>query len=597
MTADALRGHTDSSPLSTGVAITQFLAFVAVVEEHLILHALAWWLTSPAKHDLWKPADQDTLAHAAEDWIANLPKKSGGKFKFTLSTGHRAGFNPSDPDPLWLLKDLEKDHEPVRKPPEVDRTWIPYNDEEPLEFDCPTCGQRTDATRRGALHPCSCESLLIPTARLSFEAVLRCKHCGTVNQRSLHTLCADRVAVPSYVCPNCCGLLITSHPDHPRRLPLASPELKGNRKLRGHYTVPRFQEHMHLKNSHTFQQVDPDDIADLNDYEFQQQRMADQGFDGAHRDDKQLLTAKNAAAKEEMNAPTEEMPQTPDPRDFETLRATAVLQPPHLEIGDVVLFRRDRTILVSIAPPNIFRAPEKFPMPVYSMCRKHFKWVNKSAKSQDSGWWAVFSTEPLEHDVLVYLATESCENCNMGDGSLRGWGDVEDRLRAAVATEPQRCAICNERISSWANLCRACARRLMWQQFSDLGIEQPNVKGAAAAFQEKILRGRNRTAAQVSWEGAWLVANSIVASVVAEAGGHSGYIGNDGTGVWLIRNVPWLEKLLTRFWLYTHGETHERIAEYEGVNPSSIQDYLQRWSRAVKGVFDSLGQAINDEND
>ena len=343
--------------------------------------------------------------------------------------------------------------------------------------------------------------------------------------------------------------------DAPRRLAGVDPLLRGNKPES--FSGLRFQKHQ-FEGLHIFKRRFSDNhFCDFHDYEQSQARVTEAAsrFDKGDRDYAGLPDERAIRkAKAEMELPDDEAPDEEPAIGFEESISDPQERIPHLEIGAVVLNRKDRIITVSTEPPGtVVRPSNKCP---------HGCWVASACR--------------------VCTPTEI-----PNDGS-----DWDNRVDTAFSMV-NSCALCDRKINRDNHYCRDCAETLILTTV-EISFEKPNVEGAKAEFQEKRIRQGERNTLSipaVTFDEVRTYAATILHFQLCERLGREDLppIITNQTGPWLYKNCQWLRRLFRRFWFYTHDCTLEQIGEIEGVQRNAIHGFIADHSARIRTLFDALG--------
>lgn len=395
-------------------------------------------------------------------------------------------------------------------------------------------------------------------ARLSY---LTCAYCER-RPRAVSRLFQTNISGTRYYCSKCAGEIYwrrgVKFSEYPRRADVNEPLLRGNKPES--FSGLQFQKHR-FEGLHIFKRTWSDNFhCEFHDYEQSQARISEatSRFQGSDKDYTGLSRA-NRKAKAEMDLWDDEVAKEP-PIGFEESIDHLADRTPHLEIGAVVLRRKDRIVTVSVDPPNAFTKPE-------NKC-----W---------HGCW---------------LAT-ACRICTPTPVPDDGKGESHWFDRASVFSSVNACDLCGRKMDNWReHYCRECARNLIWTTIEIPISERPNLFGRAAAYQEKKIRRRRRSSdcggiPAVTFDEVKIYAETILHSQLSERLGMEDLppVITDRTCLWLLRNCDWLRTLFERFWLYLHGCTLQEIGESESVQRNGVYDFIQRHSSNIRMLFDKLG--------
>lgn len=392
--------------------------------------------------------------------------------------------------------------------------------------------------------------------RIEIPAAFNCSYCGAalIGPLSVPSEMPLNVSgvfiVPmaggSVACRDCCGEIVwrTEHRfTRPRRL---GAELKGNTP--DDFTA-RFQDHQ-FGSRRVFKRIAPDNVTFSNDYEHKQREAAEpqQGCcvaqEAVHND----LPKKARDCKLAMDRSAAGLGRAATLKTVEF--EGSFNQASHLEIGFVSATHGRRFEIVSLPCPDKCTRPP-----------------NKCAH----GCWR----------------KQSCGLCNPVGIPVDG-ADWFGRVDISFLAD-NTCALCGCKLENWRrDYCTECARQVVLMTTIEVSIERPNMEGRAATYQEKIVRRGNRQIPPVTFGEVRLYARSIVGLELDDLAGRDLVIPEE-VYRWAYRNLTWFQKLLDRFWLYTHGATLQQIAECENVKPHSIHKYLDEHSVLIRKIFDGLG--------
>jgi hypothetical protein len=397
-------------------------------------------------------------------------------------------------------------------------------------------------------------------ARLSASTPLCCSLCGGERRVPARLFPPNTSNIPFY-CSYCSGNISgrrgVKFLDSLRRTAAASKLLLGNESEL--FAALQFQSYQ-FKGLPRFKVRRAYSFEISNDYDTRQESAAEISSDtvySAHlrRD---TLQAKIQMDKTRKGSSVPADCADLDWDDFANASKLAHGRASHLEIGNVLQNHPEietaiphhpkRVDVVSVESPNMFTKPP-----------------NKC--------W---------HGCWEISACRICTPSPIDDHRDESYWDE----RVSVFSTVNACDLCGHKIANWRqHYCQECAQHLMWQIEFPVRVEQPNVDGSAARYQTKQVR-QSRSAAipAVQFGEVKIYVQTLIDSVVPGL-----CVADDAVGLWLIHNVPWVHKILTRFWFFLHGCTLAQIAELEDVQPHAIHKYLMEHASNIRRLFCQLG--------